>query len=292
MSYTLFDGRFRRSASRAAAAACLVLAAHAANAPAQVPQERAIPAPRGMVSDFANVIPAERASRIERLAQFVRDQSGGEIAVVTLPDIAGRDVGDIALGIGRQWGVGANSKIGDKARNTGIVILLVPRETSSDGRGHVSVQTGQGTEAFITDAQAGDIRREATPLLQRGEYGPALELMTLRVAERYATNFDFALDPSVASVPAAELGEPVRSRRGGGFPPQLFFLLFIFVVMVLSRGRRGNGCLWMALASGMGRGGHGGWHGGGFGGGGGGGGGFGGFGGGGGFSGGGSSGDF
>lgn len=290
MTYTPSIGSVLRSAARAVAAACFALAAVAGISPAQTPREITIPAARGLVSDFANVITPERAASIERIAQAVRDQSGGEIAVVTMPDIAGRDVGDIALRIGRQWGVGANSKIGDKARNTGIVILLVPRETSSDGRGHVSVQTGQGTEAFITDAQAGEIRREATPLLQRGEYGPALELMTLRVADRYAANFGFALDSSLARVPAAVPEEPVRSRRSGGFPPQLFFLLFMFVVMLLSRGRRGNGCLWMLLASEMGRGGRGGFGGGGFGGGGGGG--FGGFGGGGGFSGGGSSGDF
>lgn len=261
-----------------------------ASLPAQQPAGPVIPPPRGMVNDFAGVISADQVQRLERLARVVREASGGEIAVVTLADIAGRDVGDIALRIGREWKVGSAAKIGEAQRNTGIVILLVPRETSSDGKGHVSIQTGQGTEGFITDAQAGDIRREATPLLQRRDYGTALELMTQRVAERYAGNFGFSLD-SVARMPlASERAAAPVGRRSRGMPPILAVVLFVIAVLVLSGGR-GNGCLWLLLASQSGRRGGGGF-GGGFGGGGGGGGGFGGFGGGGGFSGGGSSGDY
>ena len=245
-----------------------------------------IPAPRGMVNDFANVIPPDQAARIEALVDDVRAKSGGEIAVVTLSDIAGRDEGDIALRIGREWKVGANAKIGDAARNAGVVILVVPKESSSDGKGHVSVETGQGSEGFITDAEAGDIRREALPLLQQRKYGDAIELMTTRVAQRFASSFGFSLD-SAAVPPVTERRVSSRSSGGGGFPPQLVFVIFVLLVLLFSRGR-GSGCLWLALSSGGGR--MGGWGGGGFGGGGGGG--FGGFGGGGGFSGGGSSGSW
>jgi uncharacterized protein len=246
-----------------------------------------IPAPRGMVNDFANVIPPEQAARIEALANDVRAKSGGEIAVVTLSDIGGRDEGDIALRIGREWKVGAAAKIGDATRNAGVVILVVPKETSSDGRGHVSVQVGQGSEGFLTDADAGDIRREAMPLLQRRDYGDAIELMTQRVAQHFASAFGFTLDS--AGPPPAQERAAARRQPAGGFPPRLLFFIFVFLMLLLSRGR-GSGCLWLALMNG-GRGG-GGWSGGGGGFGGGGGGGFGGFGGGGGFSGGGSSGSW
>jgi uncharacterized protein len=247
-----------------------------------------IPPPRGLVNDLANVTPAEQAARINAISETVKAQTGGEIVIVTLPDIGDRDVADIALRIGREWKVGANSAIGDKARNTGIIVLVVPKETSSDGKGHVRIEVGQGTEGFITDGQAGDIQREAIPLFQRKDYGTAIELMTQRIAERYAGNFGFSLD-SVARMPRAGL-QPTGGRRGGGIPPFFAFMAFAILFMILSRGRGGNGCLWLALMSGNGGGGRGGWGGGGFGGGGGGG--FGGFGGGGGFSGGGSSGSW
>ncbi len=246
-----------------------------------------IPAPRGMLSDFANVIPADQAARIEAIATDVRAKSGGEIAIVTLNDIGARDVSDVALRIGREWKVGANAKIGDAKRNAGVVILVVPKETSSDGKGHVGIQTGQGSEGFITDGQTGDIIREAIPMMQRRDYGSAIELMTQRVAQHFASSFNFSLD---SAAPAPVMRQPSRrGGQGGGFPPQLVFFIFLLLVLVFSRGR-GSGCLWLALMSG-GRGG--GWSGGGGGGfGSGGGGGFGGFGGGGGFSGGGSSGSW
>ena len=167
-----------------------------------------IPAPRGLVNDFANVIPATSAQRIEAIAQDVRDKSKGEIAVVTLPDLGGRDVSEIALRIGREWGVGNKAEIGDRTRNTGVVILLVPKETSSDGNGYCRVEVAGGAEGFITDATSGTICREATAAFRQRDYGAGLELVTLRVAQRYAQEFGFTLDTSLH---APALRQPARS---------------------------------------------------------------------------------
>lgn len=250
-----------------------------------------IPAPRGMVNDFAGVIPAEQLARIEALVRAVRQASRGEIAVVTLADIGTRAPGDVALQIGRDWKVGADAAVGDKARNAGVVLLVVPKESSSDGKGHIFISTGQGAEGFLTDAQTGDIRREAVPLLQRKDYGTAIELMTQRIAEWYAAEFGFSVD-SLSRIPAAREYVPTEDR-GGRIPPFAVLIIFVVIVILASRGRNG-GCLWFLLNAAASSGGH--RHGGGFGGfgggGGGGGGGFGGFGGGGGFSGGGSGGDW
>jgi uncharacterized protein len=252
-------------------------------------QDPQIPAPRGYVNDFAGVIGADRAAKIERIIGDVRAKSGGEIVVVTLPDLGGREVGDMALRIGRAWKVGAAAEVGDRKRNTGLVILVVPKETSADGRGYISLQTGNGVEGFITDSHTGDIRREAMPFLKQKDYGAAIELMTQRVAEAYAGEFGFALDSSLE----APRPPPGRGMRPGGIPPKLYVMGFILLIMLLSsgRGRGGNGCLWFMLGQAMSGGGRGGGWGGG-GGGGFGGGSFGGFGGGGGFSGGGSSGSW
>ena len=264
------------------------------------------PPPRGfsptqadMVVDAASALSADAVARINRIIFDVKAKSGGEIVVVTLPDIAGRDVGDVALRIGREWKVGVDTKIGDRSRNAGVVILVVPKETSSDGRGYISIQTGQGAEGFITDATAGDIRREAIPYLQQRDYSGALELISVRVAQRYEREFGFQLDTALVPQPVQEFG-----GRGDSISP-LALLVVLVVLMIIfsamaraSRGGRG-GCLQAllvadAISNSRGRRSH--WGGGGFGGGswggGGGGGGFGGFGGGGGFSGGGSSGSW
>jgi uncharacterized protein len=259
-------------------------------------QEPDIPAPKGLVNDFAGVLDAATVARLEALAQKVREASQGEIAVVTLADIGNREAGDMALRIGRAWGVGAKGEAGDPAKNAGVVILLVPKESSKDGRGKISITTGRGVEGFIPDAVAGDIRREATPFLRAGDYAQGLSLITLRVAERYAQQYGFALEGA-----ATEVAPAPRKRKRGGIPPFLFVLVGIGLLAAMSGGRRGRRggtgqelLKFMVINSLLNSGGRGGgWGGGGgFGGGGGSGGGFGGFGGGGGFSGGGSSGDW
>jgi uncharacterized protein len=138
----------------------LWLAAGISVASAQAPLS--IPAPRGHVNDFASVLAPAEVQQMETLARYVREKSGGEIAIVTLPDIGGRDVAQVALQIGREWKVGAKAEIGDQRRNTGIVVLLVPRETNSDGRGYIRIEVGNGAEGFIPDAAAGRIRDEGT----------------------------------------------------------------------------------------------------------------------------------
>jgi uncharacterized protein len=215
------------------------------------------PAPRGygtttaeVVVDAARVLSPESVARINRLAFDVHAKSGGELAVVTLPDIGDGDPGTVALQIGRSWGVGANSAVGERARNAGVVILLVPRETSRTGRGRLAISTGQGAEGFITDAEAGDIRREATALLQAQaaragalDYNVALRLMTQRIAEKYAQEFGFTLDTGLVAAlpPLAQAPEPGARGRRGGINPLVVVVIVIILVSLFSRGGGGGG---------------------------------------------------
>ncbi|HEY5062703.1 MAG TPA: TPM domain-containing protein, partial [Gemmatimonadaceae bacterium] len=221
-----------------------------------------IPAPVGYVNDFAHVISPSSASAIERIIDDVRAKSGGEIVVVTLPDLGGRPVEEVGLAIGRQWKIGQNGKPGDPARNRGVVILVVPKETSHDGRGYVRTEVGLGSEGFITDAATGQFRDEAIPYFQRRDYGGGIELMTQRVAERFANEFHFQIDTSLAAPPPPPQATTQRRRNGIGIPPFVWVLLLFFILSSLSgRGRR-RGCLPFFIPMGGG----GGWGGGGFGG--------------------------
>lgn len=252
-----------------------------------------------MVVDAASVLQPATVDRLNRLIFAVKAKSGGEIVVVTMPDLRGAEAGDVALRIGREWKVGEAADIGDRARNAGVVVLVVPKETASDGRGQVFIATGQGAEGFITDGTTGDIRREAIPYFQQQDYSAALELITTRLAQRYAGEFGFALDSALVD---ARFTPRSQSGGGGGIPPEALLVLFVVLLIFLSAaanarryggGRRG--CLYALAAEAVRPRRRGGvfvdWGGGGFGGGGGGGG-FGGFGGGGGFSGGGSGGSW
>src|SRR6266567_681238 len=193
------------------------------------------PAPQGYVNDFAHVIPAATASTIAGIIDDVRAKSGGEIVVVTLPDVGQRDAADVAREIGRQWKVGKAGNPGDPARNTGVIILVVPKETSSSGRGQLRIETGYGAEGFITDATAGAIQDEALPLFRAGDYGGGIELITLRVAQRFAGEFHFQVDTSFHAPSAPQA---TRRPRGspGGIPPFVLLLILFVILSMLGGG--------------------------------------------------------
>ncbi len=252
-------------------------------------QQTALPAPVGYVNDFAGVIQPDAKARLEDLARRVSAVTHGDMVIVTLADLGGRPVEEVSLRLGREWKVGADAAVGDKARNAGVIILVVPKESSTDGRGHCRIETGQGTEGFITDATSGTLCREAGAAFVAKDYSAALELIAGNVANRYAAEFNVSLD-------GTQQPEPQRARasRGrGGLSPVALLVIIVVIFLVLSAlsGKRRGGCIGcIPLPFGGPSIGGGGWSsGGGFGGGGGG---FGGFGGGGGFSGGGGGSDW
>jgi len=244
-----------------------------------------LPAPRGYLNDFAGVLDSASVAHMEAVITEVRAKTRGEIAVVTLSDIADRPAADVALEIGRRWGVGAKGEAGDPAKNLGVVVLLVPLKNHRPGTGQIFIATGRGAEGFLTDARVGRIRDAMTPYLAREEYGAGLAYGVDLIAQAFAQEFGVTLD---AARPGAR---PVE--RDVSFPTRavLFWLIFAVVFSLAQlarrRGRRGRRTWWVGGGWGGG-----GWGGGWGGGGGGGGGGFGGFGGGGGFSGGGAGGRF
>jgi uncharacterized protein len=233
------------------------------------------------VNDFAGVLDTAAVAHLEAVIAEVRDKTRGEIVVVTLADIGDRSAADVALQIGRQWGVGAKGEAGDPRNNLGVVVLLVPQKNHRPGTGQIFIATGRGAEGFLTDARVGRIRDAMTPHLAREEYGAGLAYGVDLIAQAFAQEFGVTL----SGVPPPESDE-----RGVPQFPVKWLVIALVLLIVLSRGRIFLLPFWFGGFGG----GRGGWGGssGRWGGGGGGGGGFGGFGGGGGFSGGGAGGRF
>ena len=98
-----------------------------------------IPAPVGLVNDFASIISPAAEQQMVAVIEEVHAKSGGEIAVVTLSDLGGRASIEVARDIGRQWGVGARGRAGDRARNAGVVLLLEPGARPGDGRANLAI---------------------------------------------------------------------------------------------------------------------------------------------------------
>ena len=253
--------------------------------------------PTGYVTDVPGALDPPSVQRINDLAERLRGATGAELAVVVLPTIGDRAAVDVAVAIGRAWGVGAKAAIGEQRRNAGLVILLVPKREDDPNSGQVFIATGNGLEGAVTDLQAGRVRDLMRPFFQRGEYGAGLEAGVRALAGLIAR--EFGVSDSALTAGARQLEQRPSASRGSSFVLRLLLLLlllFIFAGSARSTRRRGRGSRrgpgpWIFGGGGFGGGGGGGGFGG-FGGFGGGGGGFGGFGGGGGFSGGGAGGRF
>lgn len=242
-------------------------------APATGASARDWPKPTSYVSDLAGIVdPASRDS-IEALAREVREKTGAEMAVVTLPDLGGEEIEPVATDLFEKWG------IGKKGKDEGVLLLLGWKER------RVRIEVGYGLEGILPDGLCGSIiRRVMAPELAAGRIGSGL----LRGAAVVAGVI--AKDRGVVITGAT--GLPVQ-ESGRGIDERTLFLILFFVSIIVSNilraaSRRGR---WLGPGGGWwnGRGGPGGYGGmfggfggmgGGFGGGGGGGGGFGGFGGG------------
>jgi uncharacterized protein len=238
--------------------------------------------PSNYVSDFAGVLDAATATRLNDVAKQIDEKAHAQIAVVTVKSTDGQDIVSYAVALYQKWG------IGKKGTDRGVLILVAVQ----DRRYWTTV--GYGLEPILPDGKVGGFGREAVPLLKGGDYSGAVSLMTLRVANVIATDSGITLD----NAQAPPQPEPLSAPPAGASILVVIALIVIavLVVWVLSRaggGGRGSGgsgflsgLLWSMLFSSLsGRGGGsrgsswggGGWGGGGFGGGGGG---FGGFGGG------------
>ena len=231
------------------------------------------PQPPRLVNDFAGILSADEANRLENKLVEFNDSTSTQIAVVIVKSLNGYEVNDFTQRLGQKWG------IGQKGKKNGIVLLVKPKYPNE--KGEYSIQSGYGLEGVLPDATCKRIEEnEMLPEFRKGDYYTGIEKAT----------------STIMSITKGEFTADQYNKRKGKSSPYGILIPFIImaVVFILIRGSRGgtqsiggkNLPFWttLFLLGSMGRGGHSGsWNdfssgGGGFGGGGGGG--FGGFGGG------------
>ncbi|MFT5052511.1 MAG: hypothetical protein ACI8QZ_003945 [Chlamydiales bacterium] len=227
-----------------------------------------VPANDGWVTDLADLLTTGQEQQLELLMESYRQGSTHEITLLTLPELDGEAIENVALEVARDWGVG-----GAETSN-GALLVVAQAERK------LRIEVGRGLEGALPDVICGRIIRDViTPAFRRGDVAGGIHLGI--VAMHSAIGGDYG-----------PIRRSSRGRQRGGGLGGLLVIGFVIFMLVSGRRRGGGGgggsiWPWIFMSSMMsGRGGLGG-GGGGFSGGGGG---FGGFGGGGGFSGGGASG--
>ena len=230
--------------------------------------EKALPArpsPARLVNDFTRTLTAEQVQALESKLVANDDSTSNQIAIVIIPTTGDYSIDEIALQIGRTWGVG------NKDKNNGIVILVAKNDRK------IKIEIGYGLEGSVPDVTAKRIiEDEILPEFKQNNYYRGLD------------NGTDAIIKAAAGEYKAPEGYGNRKKKGVSIGTIIFIIIILLIVFGGAAGP-GIGGTYVS------RGGFGGWsggRGGGWsGGGGGGGGGFGGFGGGS-FGGGGSSGSW
>ena len=218
------------------------------------------------VIDDADILtPADEIALNSKLEQFEKT-NGHQLIVLTVKSLDGRDVADYGYQAGRHY------KVGDAAKDDGVVLLIAPNERKL----HIAV--GYGLEPILTDAYSSVIINQAiTPQFKAGNFPGGINAGVDEIIKQ------ISLPPEQARARAEQVKQSVDDTGDAG---AAVFWLFIFLFVILpiiirmmrgNRGRRFGGSgpvvIWgPGFGSGYGGGGFGGgFGGGGFGGGGGGG---------------------
>ena len=212
----------------------------AAVAPAQ-PQ---LPAPVGLVNDFAGKLSDAKRQQLETLLENFRDRSGVEVAVVAMryDDLQGYAIEDYSLQLARKWGVGGDSQ---KRGMLLLVAIKEPNAGSGDNlyHGGTRLEVSRHLEGDIPDGLAGEIIRKMRVDFQQGNFDQALTIGTQTILATLAQKLGVSIDGIDASQAyRAPSRTPPRSRGGGGISPGMIFLIvIIFIVIINALGRGGRG---------------------------------------------------
>src|SRR5574341_427136 len=152
-----------------------------------------VPPLRGRVNDLAGLLPGGQAQALEeRLRQF-EEQTGHQIAVLTIPTLEGEDLEGFSIRVAETW------KIGKKGFDNGVILLVVHNDRK------LRIEVGYGLERVLPDAVASRIIREV-------------------IVPRFREN-DFAggVEAGVEAIMKVTSGEPLpaaarSTRKGTGFP--------------------------------------------------------------------------
>ncbi len=123
-----------------------------------------MPPLRGRVNDYAGLMPPERARALEdRLARF-EQETGHQVAVLTIPSLQGEPLEDFSIKVAENW------KIGQKGFDNGVILLI-----ARDDR-KIRIEVGYGLEGVLPDAIASRIIREIIiPRFRANDYPGGIE---------------------------------------------------------------------------------------------------------------------
>jgi uncharacterized protein len=177
------------------------------------------PKPPGYFNDDAGVVSKEAALRFnEQLAQFERETSD-QVVVAVFPKMrSDSDVADYTQRVAQAWGVGR------KKQSNGVVLFVFVQDRK------MFIQVGYGLEGALPDVTAFDITEyQIKPHFRNNDYEGGLAAGIDSICKAIRGEYKGS-------------GKTVAEQRGNAGPPGiLLFIIFVVVLIVISRVVRGLG---------------------------------------------------
>jgi uncharacterized protein len=101
-----------------------------------------VPPLRGRVNDYGGIMSPEQAQTMEsQLARFEQD-TGHQVAVLTIPTLDGEDIEGFSIRVAESW------KIGKKGVDNGVILVVAVKDR------RLRLEVGYGLEGVLPDATA------------------------------------------------------------------------------------------------------------------------------------------
>jgi uncharacterized protein len=177
------------------------------------------PNPPMAVNDFGNFLEPFQREALERKIRNYNDSTSSAIIVITVPDLQGYDIAEVALKYMREW------KPGIADRDNGVIILVSKQERKA------RIETGYGMEGVLPDITAKHIIDEQmVPYFKENDY---------------YRGFDNALDAIILAA-AGEYKAVPKNRTRQRSPIGSLIILTIILIIIFSKFGGGGGGSYMS----------------------------------------------
>ncbi len=194
----------------------------------QARQQYPTPTEKFFVNDFAQILTEADANAIYTSGAALQQATTAQAVVVTVDSLGNKPIQDYALEIGREWGVGDNTK------NNGIVILL------SESDREIYIAVGYGLEGALPDSKTGRIiDTYGVSYFSNDNFSTGLvSVYNAIVNEVY---IEYGMQPSENYVPIDLIPQTNEAQATAGEVALSWLALIVIVALyVLIFGRRGG----------------------------------------------------
>jgi uncharacterized protein len=170
-----------------------------------------VPALKGYVNDYANMMSPEARSKIENELKAFEQSDSTQVIILTIPSLEGEVLEQFSIKVAEAW------KIGQKGKDNGAILLVSKQDRKT------RIEVGRGLEGKLTDLMAGRIVNSViNPRFKQGDFDGGFIAATQALID--VTRGEFKVDEKQA---------PTRKKRSSSLP-----VLFIFgAIALLTLGR-------------------------------------------------------